>query len=181
VCWKPCSSCRIFHLLREESLSAPIHSPLSGSPYRSFSITRRSANYIVIGTDLYRKAASTGVLMKCILRSEGLQLLAEIHSGECGCHVASTNLVSMAYRSGFYCPTAMTDAKDLIKRCKGCQFFAKQQHLPARALRTIPLSWPFAMWGLDAVGQFRTAPGGYKHILVAVEKFTKWIEVWPVA
>jgi ribonuclease HI len=35
-------------------------------------ITRRSANYIVIGTDLYRKASSTGVLMKCILRSEGL-------------------------------------------------------------------------------------------------------------
>jgi hypothetical protein len=35
-------------------------------------ITRRSANYVVIGFDLYRKAASTGVLMKCILRSEGL-------------------------------------------------------------------------------------------------------------
>jgi hypothetical protein len=28
VCWKPCSSCRSFHLLREEFLSAPIHSPL---------------------------------------------------------------------------------------------------------------------------------------------------------
>jgi hypothetical protein len=37
------------------------------------------------------------------------------------------------------------------------------------------------MWGLDAVGTFRTAPGGYKHILVAVDKFTKWIEVRPVA
>jgi hypothetical protein len=60
-------------------------------------ITRRSANYIVIGTDLYRTAASTGILMKCILRSEGLQLLAEIHSGECGCHAASTNLVGKAY------------------------------------------------------------------------------------
>jgi hypothetical protein len=36
------------------------------------------------------------------------------------------------------------------------------------------------MWGLDAVGLFRTAPGGYKHILVAVDKFTKWIEVRPV-
>jgi hypothetical protein len=34
-------------------------------------ITRRSANYVVIGTNLYRKAASIGVLMKCILRSEG--------------------------------------------------------------------------------------------------------------
>jgi transposase InsO family protein len=143
-------------------------------------ITRRSANYVVVGSDLYRKAASTGILMKCILRPEGLQLLAEIHSGECGCCTASTNLVGKAYQSGFYWPTAVTDAKDLIKRCKGCQFFAKQQHLPAQTLRNIPPSWPFAMWGLDAVGPFRTAPGGYKHILVAVEKFTKWIEVRPV-
>jgi hypothetical protein len=37
------------------------------------------------------------------------------------------------------------------------------------------------MWGLDAVGLFCTTPGGYKHILVAVDKFTKWIEVRPVA
>jgi ribonuclease HI len=106
-------------------------------------ITRRSANYVVIGNDLYRKAAST------ILRSEGLQLLAEVHSGECGCHATSTNLVGKAYRSGFYWPTAMTDAKDLVKRCKGCQFFAKQQHLPAQVLRTIPPSWPLTMWGLE--------------------------------
>jgi hypothetical protein len=27
VCWKPCSSCWSFHLLREEFLSAPIHPP----------------------------------------------------------------------------------------------------------------------------------------------------------
>jgi hypothetical protein len=37
------------------------------------------------------------------------------------------------------------------------------------------------MWGLDVVGPFRTAPGGYKHILDVVDKFTKWIEVRPVA
>jgi hypothetical protein len=36
VCWKPCSSCWSLHLLREEFLSAPIHSPLSSSPYWSF-------------------------------------------------------------------------------------------------------------------------------------------------
>jgi hypothetical protein len=90
-------------------------------------------------------------------------------------------LVSRACRYGLYWPTAVTDAKDLVKRCKGCQFFAKQQHLPAQALRTIPPSWPFAMWGLDAIGLFRTALGGYKHILVVVDKFTKWIEVRPVA
>jgi hypothetical protein len=37
------------------------------------------------------------------------------------------------------------------------------------------------MWGFNAVGPFRTAPVCYKHILVVVVKFTKWIEVRPIA
>jgi hypothetical protein len=40
---------------------------------------------------------------------------------------------------------------------------------------------PLTIWGLDVVGPFHTTPGGYKHILVVVDKFTKWIEVRPVA
>jgi hypothetical protein len=144
-------------------------------------IIQRSANYIVIGTELYRRSASNGVLMKCILRSEDLQLLQESHSTECGNHAASANLVGKAFRSGFYWPTALADTQDLVRRCKGCQFFAKQQHVPAQALRTIPPSWPFATWGLDSEGPFITALGGYRHILVAVDKFTKWIEVRAVA
>jgi ribonuclease HI len=143
-------------------------------------IVRRSANYVVIGTEMYRRSTSNDVLMKCILRSEGLQLLQEIYGGECGNHAASANLVGKAFRSGFYWPTALADAQDLVLRCKGCQFFAKQQHIPAQVLRTIPPSWPFAIWGLDSVGPFKMAPRGYKHILVVVDKFTKWIEVCAV-
>jgi hypothetical protein len=88
-------------------------------------IVKRSANYVVIGIELYRRSASNGVLMKCILRSECLQLLQEIHGGECGNHKASANLVGNAFRSGFYWPAALADAQDLVRRCKGCQFFTK--------------------------------------------------------
>jgi ribonuclease HI len=144
-------------------------------------IVRCATNYVVIDTKLYRRSASSGVLMKCILRSECLELLQEIHGGECGNHAASTNLVGKAYRSGFYWPTALTNAQDLVRQCKGCQYFAKQQHVLAQVLRTIPPSWPFAVWVLDSVGPFKMAPGGYKHILVVVDKFTKWIEVHAVA
>jgi hypothetical protein len=144
-------------------------------------IVRRAANYVIISTELYQRFVSSGVLMKCILRSEGLELLQEIHGRECGNHTTSTNLVGKAYRSGFYWPTAMADAQDLVRRCKGCQFFAKQQHVPTQVLRTIPPSWPFSIWGFDSVGPFKTAPGSYKHILVVVDKFTKWIEVRTVA
>jgi hypothetical protein len=138
-------------------------------------IVRHAVNYVILSTELYQRSASNGVLMKCILWSEGLELLQEIHGGECSNHAASTNLVGEAYRSGFYWPTALTDAQDLVRRCKGCEFFAKQQHIPTQVLRTIPPSWPFAIWGLDSVGPFKMAPGDYKHILVAVDKFTKWI------
>jgi hypothetical protein len=51
---------------------------------------------------------------KCILRFEGLQLLQEIHGGECGNHTASANLVGKAFRSGFYWPTALADTQDLV-------------------------------------------------------------------
>jgi hypothetical protein len=48
-------------------------------------------------------------------------------------------------------------------------------HLPAQALQTIPITWPFVVWGLDLVGPLQKAPGGYTHLLVAIDKFSKWI------
>jgi hypothetical protein len=108
-------------------------------------VMRHNANYVVIGTELYRRSASNNMLMKCVLRSKGLRLLQEIHDGECGNHAASANLVGEAFWLVFYWPTTMADAQDLFRRCKGCQFFAKQQHVPAQVLRTIPPFWPFAI------------------------------------
>jgi hypothetical protein len=35
--------------------------------------------------------------------------------------------------------------------------------------------------GLDLVGPFKKAKGGFTHIFVAVDKLTKWIEVKPAA
>src|SRR3954451_23396434 len=67
-------------------------------------------------------------------------------------------------------------AEELVKYCKGCQRFKAKRHLPTSALKTIPITWPFAVWGLDMVGPFKTARGGMTHLLVAVDKFTKWIE-----
>ena len=32
------------------------------------------------------------------------------------------------------------------------------------------------IWGLDLVGTLKRAPGGFTHLLVAMDKFMKWIE-----
>ncbi|KAK9056768.1 hypothetical protein SSX86_024131 [Deinandra increscens subsp. villosa] len=41
--------------------------------------------------------------------------------------------------------------------------------------------WPFYKWGIDIVGPFPEAPGRIKFLIVAVDYFTKWIEVKAVA
>ena len=71
-------------------------------------------------------------------------------------------------------------AKEIVDKCGGCQFYSNMSHKPASALKTIPLAWPFAIWGLDMVGPLRTGRSGFTHVLVAVDKFTKWIEAKPI-
>ena len=53
-------------------------------------------------------------------------------------------------------------------------------HLPAQELQTIPITWLFAVWGLNMVGPLKKGLGGFTHLLVAVDKFTKWIEAKPI-
>ena len=84
------------------------------------------------------------------------------------------------FRHGFFWLTALEETKELVQKCQGCQKFCSKRHLPASALKTIPIAWPFAVWGLDMVGPFKTARGGMTHLLVAVDKFTKWIEAKPI-
>ena len=142
-------------------------------------IQRRAKGYTIINKELYKRSV-TEVLQRCVEPAEGKEMLLEIHQGECGHHCSTRALVAKVFRHGFYWPTANADAEDIVRKCEGCQRFAKQQHMPASALKTIPITWPFAVWCLDMVGEFKPAQGNMTHILVMVDKFTKWIEVKPI-
>jgi hypothetical protein len=143
-------------------------------------LIHRAKSYVLVRDKLYKRGASPRVLMKCVHREEGKGILEEIHKGVCGNHASSRAFVSKAFRRAFYWPTALGDAEELVRRCQGCQYFTKQQHVPTYKLVTIPPMWPFACWGLNMIGILPTAPGGFNRVLVAIDKFTKWIEVKPV-
>jgi hypothetical protein len=144
-------------------------------------VMRRSKGFILVDSKLYQRGTRFGVLMKCVTKEDGCDILREIHEGVCGNHTASRMLVGKAYRAGFWWPTAVSDAEDLVRRCQNCQFFREQSHILAHSLITIPPSWPFACWSLDMIGPFTMAPGSLTHVLVAIDKFTKWIEYKPIA
>jgi hypothetical protein len=44
----------------------------------------------------------------------------------------------------------------------------------------IPITWPFAVWGLDLVRPLKRTTSGFTHLLVAIDKFSKWIEAHPI-
>jgi hypothetical protein len=143
-------------------------------------ILRRSKGYVLVEGNLYKHGSASGILMKCVSMEEGKEIFQEIHEGVHGNHAASHTLVSKAFRSGFYWLTALADAEALVRRCTNYQLFGKQPHLVAHNLITIPPSWPFACLGLDMIGPITTALGGFTHVLVAINKFTKWIEYKPI-
>ena len=118
--------------------------------------------------------------LKCIPREDGLEFLVEIHGDMCGSHIGSRALAGKAFFQGFFWPTALQDATALVTKCEACQFHSKMPHQPAPALQTIPLSWPFSVWGLYILGHFPRAVGGFEYLYITIEKFTKWPEVEPV-
>jgi ribonuclease HI len=65
-------------------------------------LIRRAKSYILVGDKLYRRSATSGVLIKCVPREEGKDILEEIHKGVCGNHASSRTLVSKAFRRAFY-------------------------------------------------------------------------------
>ena len=122
-------------------------------------VARQAKMYILVDRELHRRRAN-GMLLRCISREEGLELLADIHRGLCSHHIASRALAGKAVRHGFFWPIALSDAEHLVKTCEACQFHAKSVHQPAQALQVIPLSWPFTVWGLDIFGPFPCSVGG---------------------
>jgi hypothetical protein len=142
-------------------------------------IAMLAKSFTIVDGELYKRTAF-GVLQWCILIPQGRELIRDIHAGVCGYHAVPRTLMGNAFRQGFYWLTTVVDANEAVRTCEGCQFYCRKTNLPAHALQTIPVTWPFAVWGLDIVEPLRKAPGGYTHLLVVVDEFSKWIQARPI-
>jgi len=135
----------------------------------------RARNYSIINEDLYRGRVYAPIL-KCISRDEGRELLEEIHTGLCSSHIRTRALVGKAFHEGFYWPTAVADAHEVVRTCPNCQWHAPYSEFSPDEVHLLPPVWPLVRWGIDIVGPLPTAPGNYKYTAVAVEYFSKWVE-----
>ena len=117
--------------------------------------------------------ASLRPFLKCVGKEDANYILKEVHEGVCGNHIGARTLAGKTLRQGYYWPTMLKDATELVRKCKSCQEHAKISHLPSEPLMSITSPWPFQQWELEILGPLPIGRGQCKFIIVAVDYFTK--------
>ena len=104
--------------------------------------------------------------------------MKKIHEGKCVPHMNVHLLVRKIMRLGYYWMTMETDCIQHVRCCHQCQVYGDKINAPPNELHQMSEPWPFSMWGIDMIGPINPkASNGHRFILVAIDYFTKWIEV----
>ena len=64
-----------------------------------------------------------------------------------------------------------------MSKCDVSQRFGNVFHVPAETLHSMSSPWPFYKWGIDVMGPLPLATCQQKFMLVAIDYFTKWVEI----
>ena len=153
---------------------------LPDDPKEAAKIRVRSSRFTNHKGSLYKRGFFTPFL-KCIAGEDTEYVLREVHEGICGNHIGARTLAGKVLRQGYYWPTMLKDATNLVRRCRICQEHAKISRLPAEPLTSVTSPWPFQQWGLDILGPLPIGKGQCKFVIVTVDYFTKWAEAEPLA
>ncbi|KAM2716207.1 hypothetical protein EV2_045717 [Malus domestica] len=173
------------NLQQEDSWITPIykflaHGTLQIDKVQAKQIRYKSARYLIINDQLYKRGFTLPYL-RCLTPAEAEIVLREIHEGVCGDHAGSRSLAHKTFRQGYYWPTLHQDAIRISRSCDKCQRYATIPHSPPEPLTPMISPWPFAQWGLDLIGPMPAGKGNVRYAIVAVDYFTKWAEVEPLA
>ena len=117
---------------------------LPSDPKEVFKLRARSARFALLQGTLYKRGFSTP-LLKCIGKEDANYVLREVHEGIYGNHIGARALVGKTLRQGYYWPTMLKDATELVRKCRICQEHAKISHLAAKPLTSIISPWPFLL------------------------------------
>nr|GEW68688.1 reverse transcriptase domain-containing protein [Tanacetum cinerariifolium] len=108
-------------------------------------------------------------------------VMREIHGGSCSMHAGPRSVVAEAIQLGYYWPTMHKDTRDMIRKSNYYQIHRPVTRHPQQSLTPITALWPFDKWGIDIAGPFPEGHGKVKFLIVAMDYFTKWIEIKAVA
>ena len=109
---------------------------LPSDPKEASKLRARSARFAFLRGTLYKRGFSAP-LLECIGKEDANYVLRDVHKGIYGNHIVARGLAGKTLRQGYYWPTMLKDATELVKKCKIFQEQAKISHLLAEPLTSI--------------------------------------------
>ena len=106
---------------------------LPDNPKEAAIIRARSTRFTNHKGSLYKRGFFTPFL-KCFAGNDTEYVLREVHEGIFKNHIGARTLVGKVLRQGYYWPTILKDATDLVKKCRIFQEHAKISRLPSEPL-----------------------------------------------
>nr|XP_004231733.1 uncharacterized protein K02A2.6-like [Solanum lycopersicum] len=161
---------------RQKSYIDPLEIGLKEQPAHCLHVEKESdVNPWYI--DVKRRTPNTG-LLRCVDAVEATKLLEEVHAGVCGTHMNGFTLANKILRAGFFWMTMENDCVRFVQRFHKCQVHGDLIKVPPHELYVMSSFWPFAVWGMDVIGPIEpAASNGHRFSFVAIDYFTKWVEV----
>ncbi|XP_059285605.1 uncharacterized protein LOC132039076 [Lycium ferocissimum] len=140
-------------------------------------IQRMAKTFFLNREILYRRTSNLGLLRR-VDAGEATRLLDEVHAGVCGPHMNGFTLARKIVRAGYFWMTMESECSQFVQKCHQCQIHGDLIRVPPRELNVMSSPWPFAAWGMDVIGLIEPAASNrHRFILVAIDYFTKWVEV----
>lgn len=118
------------------------------------------------------------VLLRCLDGYEEDMLIKEIHEESFSTHANGHSMAKKILKAKYYWMTMETDCFKYEKKCHKFQIYTDKVNVPPTPLNVWTAPWPFSMWAIDIIEMIEPkAAKGYHFILVAIDYFTKWVEV----
>ena len=137
---------------------------LPSDPKKASKLRAKLARFTIHRGTLYKRGFSTPIL-KCVGKEDANYILREVHEGICGNHIGARTLAGKTLRQGYYLPTMLKDAIELVRKCNACQEHVRISHLPSESLTSVTSPWPFQQWGLDILGPLPIGMGQCNFII----------------
>ena len=109
---------------------------LTGDLKEASKLRARLVRFTIHQGTLYKRGFSAPIL-KCVGKEDANYILRELHEGVCGNHIGARTLAGKTLRQGYYWPTMLKDATELVRKCKACQEHARISHLPSEPLTSV--------------------------------------------
>ena len=106
---------------------------------------------------------------------ERIEIINQVHKniGHSGIHKTYK-----AVQEKYYWESLFTDVYDVLKCCKTCQSDTNFSKTTSFRFVKPKFAWHTVL--LDIVGPFQNCSSNYKYVIVAIDEFTKWVEMKPI-